>query len=401
MFKKRLSVIAATFFMGLSIAQANASTCYTFDESQNTVAKECNAITLIDFNGNAALEDQSMVFSDWNQKLQGTYENSVGDGSTTTVGNNGAYNHHGVQGSTPNQFAIGERITVHYINTGTEAETFYPMLSFDDPDGQTITGTENDGFWLRSDEPLTLSPGASDYYTLSIHEAFSASLINTNVHHNGAGQQNVSVDRIDYHRIDEQDRPIPPCFITGEWGVSKTASSASCNQVTLLDVKATKQTSKASMGLATLSEILGSKYQILSASGNGTTTLKQVLYNQSVMDTPFINSTGGYTGVKSPNGETHRFLPGEMIEINIKVGSIDAPMVSTPKISFDDSDSIPWGDTGTWYDLEQKTLEEHSQYTFYYTFTKASAGDYALVNFSLDKDHKGEISIKKLTYHQK
>ena len=372
---------------------ASADTCYTTGEDNSIVQLQCERIVLIDFDENIQVQSGSTSFSDWTEVLQGTYESSVGEGSVTINGNNGAYNYHGVRGTTPNEFINGESIVVTYYNKGTEAQSFYPRISFDD--ANSFNGSA-DGFWIRSDEPITVYPNSYYEYHLSLHKGVTASLINTNVGHNGTGQQDIVVDKIEYVNISDSLRPTTPCVTAIGEDFSRTSQ---CSDVQLIQFGYSKAETLKSMDASVFSEVHGNEqYQLISQMGNSSTVLKQNIHNVPLVDAATLNERVSYAGVRTAEGVTHSFKAGEAIIVEVEVGQLAADADVTASISFDDSDNIPYGESGTWYTLQTRTATTYSTLRFAYVFDEASAGEHSLINVILSNNLDAKAAISNIHY---
>lgn len=382
-----LSMMAFGLAMS-STAMAGRVDCYGPDADQL-----CETVTLIDFNGDPAIESASMEFSDWTQKIQGGYAESRGDLSITKLGvsgYSGAYNHQGVKGDTPFFFASGSQIRVTFKNTSDEGFYFYPYLSFDDPDARENKLEEYDnGDWLKP-ETISYIPPQSEVTTFfsfdgALYNEGTFDQVSVNFHVNTPNQHLMGVDRIELTYPKNPERTA--CNGWDEYEVYD------CDTYTLVKFLQTEERTKASMAVASFNDVLFNRWHKVSSTGVGVTT--HLGANGSpAEDQIFVADYANTVGITGD--EPYTFKAGDVIRVTFRTGDISGPMIMHPSISFDDPDNIPYGEAGVWYDTSEVSVQPNEWFiTTEFVFDEASAGTYSLINFSPNVKHDGELAVEK------
>jgi hypothetical protein len=373
MLKKSLLALSLTT---ATLTSVHAAEFLENDCNQNP--QSCEVITLVDFDGDIATEQNSLQFLDWDTIFQDAYTGSEGSGSTTLLGSNPKYNYQGIQGLTSNQFADGEYVVVTLQNLTDTVQTFRPKISFADTD--RVYGGEEE-LWIDL-YSVTLLPNSSGevsfHFDSSYGQPFSANSINFNT--NVSGNRTVAVDKIEYKKRLTVDDPVTVDCSTSSECVTLTVADFSANS--LQGVKDSNQLS----GFDTpLFYDLGVAFH---SSGVGLTT------QQGVTNGDYL-----YYGVHNELGE-HTFKAGEQIVIEVANFEYGNDVLVQPFVSFDDTDTKAWaGSAGTWYPMTETLLQGgHLNTTITFTFDETNAGTYDVINVTLPTDQTGELVIRSISY---
>ncbi len=407
---------------------------------------EPETAVLADFGATAAANIFGVT--GWETVLKDRYTDyrAAGPGGTAiTVGSEGGYNYQGVSGAVM-FFAAGDRITAVWYSNSDAALTFTPKISFDDPDRSCMGAA---GTWHNM-SAVTV-PGRSTGESIFEFDAASAGaygLVNISVNYSNAGV--LICDKIlltavphepDTEAPSAPDRvfaePVSESQIRLFWDAARdnigvagyriysgdgsekgtsvnteyragglepeteythtvTAYDAAGNEsahsepVSASTLPAPDFTVLADFGGTAAANIFGAtgwetvlkdRYTDYRASGPGGTVI-----------TVGSEGTYNYQGV---SGAVMSFLPGDRITA-VWYSNSDAALTFTPKISFDDPDRSCMGTAGTWHDMNSVTVPGRGTEESIFEFDAARAGDYCLVNVSVNYSNSGVLICDKI-----
>jgi hypothetical protein len=373
MYKKFIFSVAIISAFSFS-ANATVTNCYMSPSL-------CETISVVDFNEDNVIEEQSKNLLDWNESLFGTYTKSVGEGASNYLGGEGTYNNQGVRGTIPNQFMEGEYVTVTFINAGSEDVTFAPAISFDDYDDPNFQNQKYHGNW-RPSESITIPAGGSRAVNYDFNEYNGTtgeySLINTSINIWGNSPSTLLVDKVEYTRRIDRTPDVNVCE------PSNHSTSSPCTEISLVNFAGARTDLFDSAQLAAFNTLIDNGFMQSDVSGKGFA----LMYGTSPHQT--------YTGIQ---GEYHSFKAGEIVRVFISNDSSEEVTLN-PAISFNDPDSKPWGVYGDWYNFGEMILSGYHSTFLDFVFDEETAGDYNLVNFVLNNNAKGLV-VSKIVYYTK
>lgn len=200
---------------------------------------------LVDFGATEAANEFGGL--GWNEILKDVYTHyaDIGPGGTTIgVGQNDSYDFQGVRGA-QHAFASDDQIRVTWYNASSESITFFPNISFDDPD-RIGNGQEGAWYslaaWFNTDLKEIVIPASSTATSAFVFDADTAGnheMVNINVNHgsnsilvcdkiiidDGGAASLISAQRIDADAEPEDD-PTDPDPMPGD-NTQTTSSSSS------------------------------------------------------------------------------------------------------------------------------------------------------------------------------
>nr|WP_319394162.1 PKD domain-containing protein [uncultured Desulfobacter sp.] len=236
--------------------------------------------TLVDFGSTQA--GNTFGLPGWDSVMMDVYTQNIdiGPGGTTTVvGNNGAYNYQGVAG-TGRLFSPGDIIRVTWYNHSDTPVSFTPKISFNDPD-RPASGSPGD--WHDMETTL-IGPGetGTSEFTVVSGSAGIHELVNVNV--NYTNYQVLICDQIELISDSERIGVTVRKAGTGSGMVSSEPAGLDCGVVcteTLFPGQAVELT-------ATADE--GSKFSGWSGDCSGSGTCRMILDSPKTVTAQF---TGG------------------------------------------------------------------------------------------------------------
>lgn len=339
--------------IGLSASYSASANTVHCGLSENS--SQCETVTLIDFNGDQLIENESKQFSDWQETLQDGYTGSEGEVSYMVVGSNASYNYQGIKGATGNYFKEGEFVTVTFSNPTDSTVVFSPRISFDDVDRQ-ISGEA--GVWSTMGD-YTLVPNddltAHFYIGFASHGRFNS----VNVQINESANRGIGVDKIEYTRHIDEAEAVYLCEY----------NTVDCKTYELMEFGGTLDSMRAKGQLIGFNEPLMGSYTELGTYGLGVEA-------QNTVKDQYLNA-----GVQSLDG-THEFKVGEIIEFDVSNTS-NQDYVLKPKFSFTDPNNHKYGGepVEAWFDISDEIILAGDRITLKAVITQEMAGNHSMINF--------------------
>ncbi|MCH2176699.1 MAG: TIGR03790 family protein [Lentisphaeria bacterium] len=315
-----------------------------------------DGVILIDFGASAS--EHTYAFPGWNTAIVDNYIRYTDAGPAGVYqwenSNSLTYNFQGVKGLN-REFQEGEEIVVHWYNNSDEALSFTPLLSLDDENRKVSAPA---GTWQNMSS-LTLQPGESGTTTLVIDAATTGNYDVVNINMNESSVRGKLVcDKIELFQV-------PSSSLLIDFGATAAENS---------------------FELPGWNTALTDTYIRYSADGPGG------VYQ-------WENSNGNTYNFQGVSGATRTFAEGEDIQVTWYNRGTEA-FTFTPLISFDDANRKVSAPEGTWYPMDEITIQPGETLVSSFVIDAQTTGDYSLVNINMNELHaRGIIIVDKIELH--